>query len=96
MSNIIYVDPSCCNISSNQHLDLAGPETFHYQVSLVLAQIPVKGGWMLNDGKNPPMALLGLYSGRVNPQSDLGRVFTLNALREVIDGAVRSEETWID
>ena len=58
--------------------------------------IPVKGGWMLNDGTNPPMSLLGLYSGRVNPQSDLGRVFTLTALREIIDGAVRSEESWID
>jgi len=57
--------------------------------------IPVKGGWMLNDGKNPPMALLGLYSGRVSEQSDLGRVFTLESLREVIDGGVRSVETWI-
>ncbi len=58
--------------------------------------IPVKGGWMLNDGKNPPMTLMGVYSGRINAQSDLGRVFTMCAIREVITAGKRAPATWVE
>lgn len=48
--------------------------------------IPVEGGWQLNDGTAPPLTLLGIYSGRINDQSDLGMVFTLAAVGEVLSG----------
>jgi V8-like Glu-specific endopeptidase len=57
--------------------------------------IPVKGGWRLNDGKNPPMTLMGVYSGRIDAQSDLGRVFTMSAIRDVLTGGKRASTTWV-
>lgn len=48
--------------------------------------IPVEGGWQLNDGTAPPLTLLGIYSGRINDQSDLGRVFTVSAVRDMLSG----------
>jgi hypothetical protein len=58
--------------------------------------VPVKGGWMLNDGKQPPMSPMGIYSGRIHDQSDLGRVFRTSAIREVLVGGVRAEDEWFE
>jgi hypothetical protein len=33
--------------------------------------------------------LLGVYSGRINEQSDLGKVWKVRALREIIDSGVQ-------
>jgi hypothetical protein len=80
-------------IDSRTRRGQSGAPVFWYSSH---GMVPVKGGWMLNDGKQPPMSLLGIYSGRINEQSDLGRVFRLSSIREILDGGVRATETWID
>jgi hypothetical protein len=51
--------------------------------------IPVKGGWKLNDGKQPPLSFMGIYAGRISGDSDLGRVFKISAIAEVLEHGVR-------
>jgi hypothetical protein len=40
-------------------------------------------------GGGPRERFVGVYSGRINDQSDIGRVWKRKALVEVIDGAQR-------
>jgi len=51
-------------------------------------------GYVTEDGSTinnhtPAMRLIGVYSGRINEESDLGLVWKLDALREIIDGQRR-------
>jgi hypothetical protein len=51
---------------------------------------PVAGGLMF--GTTHTHHLLGIYAGRVNKESDLGRVFKIRAIRDVIERGVRPDE----
>ena len=46
--------------------------------------IPVRGGGAVNNGQTFTK-LLGIYSGRVNSESDLGMVWKTSAIKEMID-----------
>ncbi len=43
----------------------------------------LENGSLIADGQ-PHTRLLGIYSGRVNDQSDLGIVWTLDAVRDLL------------
>jgi hypothetical protein len=47
-----------------------------------------EGRSLINNGV-PAIRLIGVYSGRINDQSDLGLVWKLDALREIIDAGKR-------
>ena len=46
--------------------------------------IPVQGGGTISNGR-PFTTLLGIYSGRINSESDLGLVWKTSAIRELVD-----------
>ncbi|MEV5961858.1 trypsin-like peptidase domain-containing protein [Kribbella sp. NPDC051952] len=69
-------------VDSRTRTGQSGAPVFWYSSH---GMIPVRGGWKLNDGQNPPLTLLGIYSGRTDQHSDLGRVFKMSAVREVIE-----------
>lgn len=43
---------------------------------------------------DPETELLGIYSGRINDQSDLGRVWRRSVIREILAGETRDDYTW--
>jgi hypothetical protein len=45
---------------------------------------------------SPPETFLGVYSGRINEESDLGYVWKASALRELIEAGVRADPSkWV-
>lgn len=53
-------------------------------------------GGGLSIGLGPIAQLLGVYSGRINPESDLGTVWKVSALRDIIYGRERGNADLVD
>jgi hypothetical protein len=49
----------------------------------------LEDGSMISDGL-PRFRLLGVYSGRINPESDIGMVWKTSAVREILATAVQT------
>lgn len=45
-------------------------------------------------GGDESWELLGVYSGRLTPQSDLGRIWKRSAIREIVRGTEVDSNTW--
>lgn len=45
----------------------------------------------LRAGYEPSWELFGVYSGRIDGRTDIGRVWKMSAIREILEAGVRSE-----
>jgi hypothetical protein len=79
----------CFVIDARTRQGQSGSPVIYYSTSGL--QQMAGGGAVLSAGGGPTQRLLGVYSGRLNEESDLGLVWRLDAVREVIEGGVRPE-----
>lgn len=79
----------CFVIDARTRQGQSGSPVIYYSTSGL--QQMAGGRTVLSAGGGPTQKLLGVYSGRLNEESDLGMVWRLDAVQAVIEGGVRPE-----
>lgn len=88
--DINHGDLPCFLIDSRSRIGQSGSPVIYYSNG---------GGVNMADGSlamftGPVERLLGVYSGRIHPESDLGRVWKAEMVRQVIDARHRPDQVW--